>query len=99
MKNMSVKGIGAPLYIIDGYNVILNRKEFSQGRSVNESREYFTRLLDAYASKKKVDITVVWDGSGNSSGIKKLTLSIKEGIACVGVNIFATVRRRVLLHP
>ncbi len=71
MKNLSVYRLDVPYYIIDGYNVILNRKEFLRGRSVNESREYFNRLLDAYASKKKVEITVVWDGSGNSSGNQK----------------------------
>jgi predicted RNA-binding protein with PIN domain len=71
-------GLSAPLYIIDGYNVILNRKAFRQGRSVNESREYFTRLLDAYASKKKVEITVVWDGTGNPSGNQKGGRRIKS---------------------
>ena len=66
MKESSFTGQGRPLYIIDGYNVIFNREAFFQGRSIEEKRAYFTRLLDAYATKKKVEITVVWDGSGNS---------------------------------
>ncbi len=62
---------GRPLYIIDGYNVILNRKAFLRGKSLEESRNYFIRLLDSYASRKKVEITVVWDGTGAPvNGIK-----------------------------
>ncbi len=59
---MSVEG--RPHYIIDGYNVVFSRKEFSQGRNLEESRAYLCRFLDSYAAGKKVEITVVWDGSG-----------------------------------
>jgi predicted RNA-binding protein with PIN domain len=51
---------GRPFYIVDGYNVILRWKG-----NLEENRDYFLKLLDSYASKKKVEITVVWDGSGN----------------------------------
>jgi len=62
---------GRPFYIIDGYNVILNRKAFLRGKSLEESRNYFVLLLDSYASRKKVEITVVWDGTGAPvNGIK-----------------------------
>ena len=71
MRKSSDVQEGRPLYIIDGYNVILNRKAFLPGKSLEESRNYFVRLLDSYASRKKVEITVVWDGTGAPvNGIK-----------------------------
>ncbi len=63
MRNIDNHGQGKPLYIVDGYNVIFNRKDFRKKRSLEASRNYFARLLDSYASRKKVEITVVWDGS------------------------------------
>ena len=65
MKEPSDLQRGRPLYIVDGYNVILNRKSFHAGKSLEESREHLTRLIDSYASRKKIDITVVWDGDGS----------------------------------
>lgn len=50
---------GRPFYLVDGYNVILRWKG-----NLEENRDHFLKLLDSYASKKKVEITVVWDGSG-----------------------------------
>ena len=50
---------GRPFYLVDGYNVILRWKG-----NLEENRDHFLKLLDSYASKKKVAITVVWDGSG-----------------------------------
>jgi predicted RNA-binding protein with PIN domain len=64
LRNIDDHGEGKPLYIIDGYNVIFNRKDFRKKRSLEASRNYFARMLDSYASRKKVEITVVWDGSG-----------------------------------
>jgi len=57
-----------PEYIIDGYNVILNRDYFP-GKSSKKAgidsfedrRRELLRLLSIYAGKKKVSITVVWD--------------------------------------
>lgn len=67
MKESSSLQPGRPLYIVDGYNVILNRKSFQEGSSLEESRGRLTRLLDSYASRKRIDITVVWDGDGSYS--------------------------------
>ena len=60
-KGNFIKG-GKPLYVVDGYNVILSRKHFTQNRSLEEAREYLTRLIDSYASRKMVEVIVVWDG-------------------------------------
>ena len=63
---------GSPHYIIDGYNVILHGGySSSQGHrsdgSVADSRYLFLRSLSNYVRKKRVRITVVWDG-GSSTG-------------------------------
>ena len=63
-KNKSARG-GRPLYIVDGYNVILSRKGFTDKRSLEEARSYLTRLIDSYASKKMIEAVVVWDGDGS----------------------------------
>ena len=65
MKESSAMQRGRPLYIVDGYNVTLNRKSFHAGNSLEEARGHLTRLLDSYASRKRIDITVVWDGDGS----------------------------------
>lgn len=63
---------GSPHYIIDGYNVILHGG-YSSGQghrsdgSVADSRYLFLRSLSNYVRKKRVRITVVWDG-GSSTG-------------------------------
>ncbi len=62
-KRTSIRG-GKPLYIVDGYNVILSRKFFTHKRSLEEAREYLTRLIDSYASRKIIEVIVVWDGDG-----------------------------------
>ncbi len=77
---------GVPHYIIDGYNVVFKKKEFSRGRSLEESREIFCRLLDSYAAEKKVEITVVWDGSGNPGASAKSTGQIKNVYSSSGMN-------------
>lgn len=63
---------GSPHYIIDGYNVILHGGySSSQGHRsdglVADSRYLFLRSLSNYVRKKRVRITVVWDG-GSSTG-------------------------------
>ena len=63
-KNTSARR-GFPLYIVDGYNVILSRKAFTDKRSLEEARTYLVRLIDSYASRKMIDVIVVWDGEGN----------------------------------
>jgi predicted RNA-binding protein with PIN domain len=77
---------GMPHYIIDGYNVVFNREEFRRGRNLEESREVFCRLLDSYASGKKVEITVVWDGSGNPGAAARKTGRIKNVYSSSGMN-------------
>ena len=58
---------GAPHYIIDGYNVILHGG-YASGKggktegSVEDYRFHFLKALSAYVMKKRVRITVVWDG-------------------------------------
>ncbi|MBN2323031.1 MAG: NYN domain-containing protein [Spirochaetes bacterium] len=52
---------GIPLYIIDGYNVILHGS-FSGNRDIVRQKEFFLRGLDSYAAKKRVQMTIVWDG-------------------------------------
>jgi predicted RNA-binding protein with PIN domain len=59
---------GIPHYIIDGYNVILGGGFSSD---VDDARESFLILLDSYAAKKKVELTVVWDGGEPASGAKR----------------------------
>jgi predicted RNA-binding protein with PIN domain len=63
-KNTTVRG-GRPLYIVDGYNVILSRKSFTENRNLEEARAYLTNLIDSYASKKMIEAVVVWDGDGS----------------------------------
>jgi predicted RNA-binding protein with PIN domain len=58
---------GAPHYIIDGYNVILHGG-YASGKggkiegSVEDHRFHFLKTLSVYVTKKRVRITVVWDG-------------------------------------
>jgi len=68
---------GTPVYIIDGYNVILSggyknrtggrKKSRGSGPSapteVEAARNRFIAFLGTYVTRKRVDITVVWDGS------------------------------------
>ena len=72
MRGPAYAATGRPLYLVDGYNVILNDRVFRKKGGLEERREYLLKLLDAYAAKKKVEITVVWDGpemrGGGSSG-------------------------------
>jgi predicted RNA-binding protein with PIN domain len=53
---------GVPLYIIDGYNVILHGSFSSNKKDVVRHKESFLRGLDSYAANKRVRMTVVWDG-------------------------------------
>jgi predicted RNA-binding protein with PIN domain len=63
---------GEPHYLIDGYNVILSssfgskEKGGVRGRrevpSVDAERLHFLRLLAEYVRRKRVRMTVVWDG-------------------------------------
>jgi predicted RNA-binding protein with PIN domain len=62
---------GNPWYIIDGYNVILggaySRGKRGRGASpVEDSRYHFLQSLSAYAGKKRVKLTVVWDGGSST---------------------------------
>lgn len=53
---------GIPLYIIDGYNVILHGSFSSGKKDIVRHKESLLRGLDSYAAKKRVQMTVVWDG-------------------------------------
>jgi predicted RNA-binding protein with PIN domain len=70
---------GVPHYLIDGYNVILSgyagrgrtgrREAGPRGEvSVEDARFYFLRELSEYVRKKRVRMTVVWDGG--SRGVR-----------------------------
>lgn len=65
MRISSNKRYGNPLYIVDGYNVILNGRFSSHSRSIPDARDFLLRLLDSYISRKMVEIIVVWDGTGS----------------------------------
>ena len=54
---------GIPLYIVDGYNVIFHRSFSSDRNDILREKERLLRALDSYGSKKRVEITVVWDGN------------------------------------
>lgn len=54
--------IGIPLYIIDGYNVVFHPSFSPDRKDISRTRERLLGALDSYASKKRVEITVVWDG-------------------------------------
>lgn len=60
--------IGIPLYIIDGYNVVFHPLFSSDRKDISRDRERLLRALDSYASKKRVEITVVWDGGPPDMG-------------------------------
>jgi predicted RNA-binding protein with PIN domain len=90
---------GRPYYIIDGYNVVFNRKEFSQGRNLEESRAFFCRLLDSYAAGKKVEITVVWDGSGATGTAVKNAGRIRNVYSSAGENADEKIIRLVQRAP
>jgi predicted RNA-binding protein with PIN domain len=89
MKNYPCRLLseGSPEYIIDGYNVILNRGYFparglkkADFDSYDERRRDFLRLLSSYAAKKKVGITVVWDSKEYTGGVKAEHGSIVRSI-------------------
>ncbi len=62
MRISSNKRHGNPLYIIDGYNVILNGRFSSHIKSIPDAQDFLLRLLDSYVARKMVEIIVVWDG-------------------------------------
>lgn len=78
MKGSAEAVTGRPLYIVDGYNVILNDRTFSRRGSLQERRDELLKLLDAYAAKKKVEITVVWDGGGIQGGDRRGRVRVKS---------------------
>jgi len=69
---------GRPLYIIDGYNVIFNKKYRQHGDDVEKSRELLIRAVRAYAAEKKIEANIVWDGSGVLSGQRGDSLCVKN---------------------
>jgi predicted RNA-binding protein with PIN domain len=70
---------GFPHYIIDGYNVILHHSYAYRLEEIGASRERFVMLLGAYRMKRRVSMTVVWDGSGSAfSRVEK-----EKGIRCI----------------
>ncbi|MGQ9616434.1 MAG: NYN domain-containing protein [Spirochaetota bacterium] len=89
MKNypFRVFSEGTPEYIIDGYNVILNRVYFPwKGSkkagfdSFEDRRRDFLRLLDSYAVRKKVSITVVWDAREYTGQVRGNSRSLIRSI-------------------
>ncbi|HUT66595.1 MAG TPA: NYN domain-containing protein, partial [Spirochaetota bacterium] len=59
---------GIPLYIVDGYNVVLSRSFSSDSKDIIREKERFLRAADSYRAKKRVEITVVWDGGPPPGG-------------------------------
>jgi len=57
-----MNGRGKPLYIVDGYNVILSDRFGRRYKGIEEGRNSFIKLIDSYASAKSVNVAVVWDG-------------------------------------
>jgi predicted RNA-binding protein with PIN domain len=90
-----MSGEGRPHYIIDGYNVVLNRKEFNQGKNLEESRDYFSRVLDSYAACKKVELTVVWDGGKTPCAEAKSAGRIRNIYSSEGQNADEKIIRLV----
>lgn len=74
---------GIPLYIIDGYNVVFHRSFSSDRKDISRERDRLLRALDAYAARKRVEITVVWDGGfppeGKRSGARVRSMYTGEG--------------------
>ncbi len=70
---------GSPHYIIDGYNVILHKSYAYRQEDIGVSRDRFIRLLGAYRMKRRVRMTVVWDGSG--SAFSRVTTA--NGVRCI----------------
>jgi len=50
------------VYIIDGYNVIMNLNYAHKNGSIEAARDHFLTILSSYRVKKRVGMTVVWDG-------------------------------------
>jgi predicted RNA-binding protein with PIN domain len=78
---------GVPHYLIDGYNVILSGGYGGRGGagprgevSVEDARFYFLRELSEYVRKKRVRMTVVWDGG--SSGVRSRS-ETKNGVQSI----------------
>jgi predicted RNA-binding protein with PIN domain len=70
---------GSPYYIVDGYNVV-----FGGGFDERDVRAARRRLLDhleGYARKKRVRVTVVWDGGrqGSPEGGSRLVRNLNAG--------------------
>jgi len=70
---------GSPHYIIDGYNVILHKSYSHRQEDIGASRDRFIMLLGAYRMKRRVRMTVVWDGSG--SAFSRVTN--RSGVKCI----------------
>jgi predicted RNA-binding protein with PIN domain len=78
---------GVPLYFIDGYNVILSGrygrtggkagKSRRGGATLEDERFLFQRILSEYVRKKRVRMTVVWDGGSAGMGARSET---KNGV-------------------
>jgi predicted RNA-binding protein with PIN domain len=72
---------GSPYYLVDGYNVILHsafsapssRKTRNTESSVDDRRYFLLEDLSAYVRKKRVRVTVVWDGGASSGHPKSVT--------------------------
>ena len=93
-KGKSTKG-GKPLYIVDGYNVILSRKYFTLKRSLEEAREYLTRLIDSYASRKMVEVIVVWDGDGGMRSAGRGGSRVKNVFTSTGQSADSRIVRMI----
>ena len=74
---------GIPLYIVDGYNVVLSRSFSSDSKDIIREKERFLRAADSYRAKKRVVITVVWDGGpppgGHGGGARVRSIYSGEG--------------------
>jgi predicted RNA-binding protein with PIN domain len=70
---------GSPYYIVDGYNVIFGGG--FDGKDVRAARRMLLDHLEGYVRKKRVRITVVWDGGrqGSPDGGSRLVRNLNAG--------------------
>jgi len=69
---------GRPLYIIDGYNVIFNKKYSYRGEDIEKAREILIRAVKSYAAEKKIEARIVWDGGVFLAGQRGDFLPVKN---------------------
>ncbi len=86
---------GTPLYIIDGYNVIFNPKFKDRGGDIERARSALVRYVEDYASRKKVEFEIFWDGGAEVAGARKDGYRVREFFTKSGQSADERIIRRV----